>query len=401
MPLTDTAIKALQPREKSYKASDEKGLYLEVTPSGGRLWRYKYRTQDGREKKLSFGSYPEVGLKDARAKRDEAKRLLANGIDPAEKKRHDKHQAKIGAANTFKSVALAFIARNRSDGLADATVTKRKWLLKIVERKIGHRPIADIKPFEVLEAVRPFETAKNHEKAHRALQFIGQVFRFGVANLYLETDPTRDLRGALAKPKPKHFGAILEPEEAAKLLRAIDGYEGLPTTQIALKLSPHLFVRPGELRRAEWDEIDFEKAIWRIKAEKMKTREEHVVPMSTQVISLFKEAHAITGHGKYVFPSLRSAQSPMSENTVNAAIRRMGYTGDEMTAHVFRAMASTLLNQSDKNWSPDAVERALAHKDKDRVRAAYNRGTYWGERVEMAQWWSDYLDELKARVTVG
>lgn len=396
MPLTDTGIRALKPRDKPYKASDEKGLFLLITPTGGKLWKLKYRAIDGREKKLSLGAYPDVGLKEAREKRDDARRLIANGIDPGEKKKRDKHQAKIGASNTFKSVALAFIDRNRRDGLAEATIRKREWFLKIVERKLGHRPIAEIKAFEILEAVRPFEAAKNDEKAHRTLQFIGQVFRYGVANQYVDADPTRDLHGALAKRKPKNLAAILEPAKVGDLLRAIDGYQGQPTTQIALKLSPHLFVRPGELRRAEWDELDFDKAVWRIKPEKMKTRQEHAVPLSRQVLELFTEAKVLTGHGRYVFPSLQSAQQPMSENTINTAIRRLGFGKEEMTAHGFRAMASTLLNQSEKRWSPDAIERALAHKDKDPVRAAYNRGAYWDERVEMVQWWSDYLDELKA-----
>ncbi|MBD3761404.1 integrase arm-type DNA-binding domain-containing protein [Rhizorhabdus sp.] len=394
MPLTETAIKALKPRNKSYKATDEKGLYLLVTPSGGRLWKLKFRTLAGLEKKLSLGSYPDVSLKDARDSRDQARRVLASGTDPAEKKRRDKHAAKIGAANSFSAVAEAYIKKNRRDGLAEATIVKREWFLKLVERSLGHRPIAEIAPFEVLEAVRPFEAAKNNEKAHRTLQFIGQVFRYAVANQLAPSNPTRDLRGALANSRPKHLAAILDPKQAGELLRAIDGYEGHPVTRIALKLSALVFVRPGELRQAEWSEIDFEAAIWRIPAGKMKKRIEHVVPLSKQSVALFRDAQAITGGGRYVFPSMRTPLRPMSENTVNGALRRLGFTGDEMTAHGFRAMASTLLNESLK-WSSDAIERALAHKDKDTIRAAYHRGTHWAERVEMAQWWADHLEVLR------
>lgn len=394
MALSDSAIRALKPKDKAYKVTDEKGLYMLVTPAGGRLWKLKYRTDAGAEKKLSLGAYPEISLKEAREKRDEARSHLANGTDPADKKRRDRHIAKINAINTFSAVAKAYIEKNRRDGLADATIGKREWFLKLVERKIGQRPVAEIAPFEILESVRPYEAAKNDEKAHRTLQFIGQVFRFAVANQLAPGDPTRDLRGALASRKPKHLGAILEPKKAGELLRAIDGYEGTPLTCIALQLSALLFVRPGELRKAEWTEIDFEGAVWRIPAAKMKARMEHAVPLSRQAIAYFRDAQGLSGDGRYVFPSIRSPLQNMSENTVNGALRRLGYTGDEMTAHGFRAMASTLLNESGK-WSSDAIERALAHKDRDTVRAAYHRGAHWQERIDMAQWWADHLEVLR------
>lgn len=397
MSLTETAIRALKPREKSYKIADEKGLYLLVTPAGGRLWKLKFRASGGVEKKLSLGSYPELSLRDARDRRDDARKQLANGVDPAEQKRRDQRAAKISAANTFKSVAEAFIAKNVREGLAENTIIKRRWYVRLLDKALGNRPIADIEPFDILEAVRPFEAAKNDEKAHRTLQFVGSVYRFAVANQLAASDPTRDLRGALTRRKPKHLAAILEPKKVGELLRAIDGYEGqgLSITRIALRLSPLVFVRPGELRRAEWSEIDFEAAVWRIPAAKMKARIPHFVPLSIQAITLFKEAQALTGDWDYVFPSIRTPKNPMSENTVNAALRRLGFTGDEMTAHGFRSMASTLLNESGK-WSADAIERALAHQDKDSVRGAYHRGAHWQERVEMAQWWADYLDQLKA-----
>lgn len=394
MALTDSAIRALKPRDRAYKVSDEKGLYLQVTPAGGRLWRMKFRAPGGLEKKLSFGGYPEISLKEARELRDRARSLVASGVDPADKKRRDKRAAKVSAGNTFSAVATDYVAKNRRDGLSDATVIKREWFIRLVERSLGGRPISEIQPFEVLDAVRPFEAAKNDEKAHRTLQFIGQVFRYAVANQIATSDPTRDLRGALSNRRPKNLAAILVPKRVGELLRDIDGYEGLPLTKLALQLSPLVFVRPGELRRAEWGEIDLDAAVWRIPAEKMKARMEHAVPLSVQAVAILREAAGLTGDGRYVFPSIRSRFDPMSENTVNASLRRLGYTGEEMTAHGFRSTASTLLNESGK-WSPDAIERALAHKGKDLVRAAYHRGAHWQERVLMAQWWSDYLDRLR------
>lgn len=409
MAFSNITIRNAKPRATPYKLAVEKGLFLLVQPSGGMLWRMKYRFDgsdaDGNpkrlEKKLGLGVYPDVSLKDARDRRDDARRLLANGIDPAEQKRRDMQASKVRAGNTFSAVAEAYIAKNERDGLAANTLIKRRWFVRLLQKAIGNRPIMDIQPFDVLEAVRPYEAAKNDEKAHRTLQFVGSVYRYAIANQLAVSDPTRDLRGALAKRQPKHHAAILEPDRVGDLLRAMDGYEGqgLPVTRIALQLSPYVFVRPGELRRAEWCEIDLQAAVWRIPAAKMKGRQEHAVPLSRQAIALFEEARDLTGDGRYVFPSIRTHLKPMSENTVNAALRRLGYSKDEMTAHGFRAMASTLLNESGK-WSSDAIERALAHKDKDVVRAAYHRGVHWPERVAMAQWWSDHLDTLRDGATI-
>ncbi|WP_068073894.1 tyrosine-type recombinase/integrase [Novosphingobium lentum] len=402
MALNITTIRNAKPKAKPYKLTDEKGLFLLVQPSGGMLWRFKFRT-DGRdgagnpkkvEKKLGLGTFPDVGLKDARDLRDDARALLAKGIDPADKKRKDLHTAKVSAANSFASVAQAYIDKCKREGRAEATTTKQEWLLKLVDRAIGQRPIGEIEPFEMLEAVRKYETTGRTEAAHRALQFSSQVFRFAIANQFAASDPTRDLRGALTAHKAKHHAAILDPQKAGELLRAMDGYEGGPVTKSALQLSALLFVRPGELRQAEWCEIDTAAKVWRIPADKMKGRLEHVVPLSTQALAILDQMRGLTGDGRYVFPSIRTYARPMSENTVNAALRRLGYSGDEMTAHGFRAMASTLLNESGK-WSSDAIERALAHKDKDAVRAAYHRGAHWQERVEMAQWWADHLGTLR------
>jgi integrase len=407
MALTDTTIRNAKPKAKPYKLADEKGLFLLVQPSGGKLWRLKFRI-DGRdeagapkrvEKKVAFGAYPDVNLKEARRLRDEARASLATGVDPAEKKRRDAYTAKLSAANSFDAVARAYIEKCKREGHAEATTTKQEWLLKLLNRAIGHRPIAEIQPFEMLEAVRKHETTGRTEAAHRALQFASQVFRFAIANQLAASDPTRDLRGALTSHKSKHHAAILEPKKAGELLRAIDVYDGHPVTRYALQLAALVFVRPGELRHAEWSEFDAEAKVWRIPAAKMKARAEHVVPLSEQALDVLARVRDLTGDGQYVFPSIRTYLRPMSENTVNAALRRLGYASDEMSGHGFRAMASTLLNESGK-WSPDAIERSLAHKDKDAVRAAYHRGTHWQERVEMAQWWADHLDTLRTGATI-
>lgn len=398
MALTDIRIRNLKPRTKAYKVADEKGLYLLVSPSGGKLWRYKFRLH-GIEKKLAIGSYPDVSLVDARAKRDEARALAASGSDPAAAKRTLKVAAKLNAETTFFAVANEYIDKTEREGRADATVAKSRWVLDLLKPALGSRPVADIEPHELLGVLKKLEARGNLETAKRTRAFASRVFRYAVATARAKTDPAALLQGALTAPKRKHLAAIIEPKRVGELLRAIDGYEGQPATLIALKLSPHVFVRPGELRRAEWSEIDFDAAIWRIPAAKMKARQEHVVPLSRQAVALLEQARALTGDGKYVFPSLRTPREPMSENTINGALRRLGFSGDEMTAHGFRAMASTLLNESGK-WNPDAIERALAHKDNDQVRAAYHRGAHWAERVEMAQWWSDHLDTLRTGAVV-
>lgn len=402
MALSDTKIRALKSGPKPFKVADERGLFLHVQPGGGRLWRVKFRIDglDSKgkfkkvEKLLSLGAYPDVSLKRARELRDEARAKHAAGFDPAFEKQKAKAAARISAENSFSKVAEMLLEKQEREGLSEATLVKRRWFIKLIFPALGKRPISEIQPLDVLLALRPIEKRGRHESAKRALNFIGQVFRYAVASQMVSADPARDLRGALTTPKVKHHAAILDAERVGELLRAIDGYEGQPITRWALQLSALLFVRPGELRQAEWTEIDAMKAVWRIPALKMKGRVEHQVPLSVQALGILTEVRGLTGRGKYVFPSIRSPANPMSENTINAALRRLGYSGDEMTAHGFRSMASTLLNESGK-WHPDAIERALAHKDVDSVRAAYARGAFWRERIEMAQWWSDYLDDLK------
>jgi integrase len=393
MALTNMTIRNARAREKDYKLSDSGGLYLLVTPAGGKLWRLKFRV-DGREKKLSIGAYPEISLVDARKRRDEARELLAAGADPSREKQKAKHRAKVSAANTFGEIAQEWIDKRRREGMSESTASKSEYYIGRMGQVIERMPISEIGAPDLLAVLRRIEAKGNYETALRVLQLSGRVFRYAIATARLTSDPSRDLRGALTSPQPKHYGAIIEAKRAGELLRAIDGYEGQVLTKIAMQLSANVFVRPGELRHAEWSEIDLNAALWIIPADKMKMRKPHHVPLSRQSVDLFRQLHAITGPSGYVFPSIRTRTRPMSENTVNAGLRRLGFSGDEMTAHGFRAMASTLLNESGK-WNHDAIERALAHGDEDRVRAAYHRGAHWKERIAMAQWWSNYLDQLR------
>lgn len=396
MALSDMAIRKARPSEKPYKMADGGGLYLQVQPSGSKLWRQKYCI-NGAERKLSIGPYPDISLIEARKRRDDARALVAMGKDPSREKQREQLRARALAACTFSLVTAEYCDKRKRDGhrpWAPATAERSEYLLALIERSIGRFAVTDIEPIDVLEAVRKIERKGNLDSAKRALQLAGAVFRYAVATARLSADPTRDLRGALAAPKVTHYGAILEPEGVGQLLRAIDGYQGFGITKNALQIAPHVFVRPGELRHALWEEIDLDGALWVIPAEKMKMRKPHRVPLSRQSVELFRHLRAITGPAGYVFPSVRTRSRPMSENSLNAGLRRLGYTSEEMTGHGFRAMASTLLNESGK-WSSDAIERALAHGDSDKVRAAYHRGAHWKERVEMAQWWSDYLDELR------
>ena len=393
MALTDTAIRTAKARESQFKLHDDGGLFLIVRPSGGKLWRLKYRYQ-GKEQQLTIGRYPDVGLKEARAKRDEARKIIAGGGNPAFEKKRAAIAAAVSAANTFKAVADELIEKGEREGLNERTTTKSRWLLAKLGAALGQRPIAEIEAYELLDAVKRVEAAGRHETAVRMLSFAGRVFRYAVATTRAKRNVAADLQGALIAPKVKHHAAIIDPQGVGGLLRAIEGFDGHPTTQWALRLAPHVFVRPGELRMTEWSEIDLDGAVWRIPAARMKMGREHVVPLSKQAVAILKEAQALTGAGRLVFPSIRTHLRPMSENTLNAALRRLGYGADDMTSHGFRATASTLLNESGK-WNRDAIERALAHGDTDSVRAAYHRGAHWDERVKMAQWWSDYLDLLR------
>lgn len=396
MPLSDVAIRNAKPGPKPIKLADSGGLHLLVTPAGGKHWRLKYRV-DGKEKQLAIGPYPAITLSEARKRRDAARVMLEAGKDPSREKQRDKSRSRSEAENTFKAIAQEFCDKRKRDGTkgwAPSTASRSEYLLSLLMPSIGDMAISEIEAFDVLTALRRVEGKGKLESARRMQQLASAVFRYAVATARLRSDPTRDLKGALTAPTVTHYGAITDAKRVGELLRAIDGYEGQGLTKLALQLAPHVFVRPGELRHAEWAEIDLDGALWIIPEGKMKMRKPHQVPLSRQVVQVLNEVAVATGPTGYVFPSIRTRARPMSENTINAALRRMGYASDEMTAHGFRAMASTLLNESGK-WHPDAIERALAHADSDKVRAAYHRGAHWQERVNMAQWWSDHLDVLK------
>ena len=394
MPLTAAEIRALQPSENETKFYDSQGLYLLVSPNGSKHWKMRY-TFAGKERKLSFGRYPEVSLKDARKERDEARQLLASGADPSLAKKKAKIKATLATANTFHSLAEEYIdTKMVREGAAKATVDKARWFLSLLKPAIGNMPITEVDPQMLLAPLKKLEARGTLETAKKCRSFASRVFRYGIWTGRCTVDVARDLQGALTSPKAKNYAAILEPAEFGALLRAIEDFDGGAITKFALRLSPHIYVRPGELRHAEWEEFDFDEAIWRIPPGKMKSRKKHDVPLSRQAVAILRDLLNLTGPNGYVFPALHTSQRPMSENTVNAALRRMGFSKDEMTAHGFRATASSLLNESGK-WHPDAIERSLAHGESNAVRGAYHRGTHWNERVEMAQWWSDNLDQLR------
>lgn len=390
-PLTNTAIVNAKPRAKPYKLADGEGLFLFVTPAGGKLWRMKYRF-GGKEKLLSFGAYPIVSLADARRRKIDARRLLAEGTDPSAAKREEKIRSAVEAL-TFATVAEEWFAKWKAP-LAKVTVTHTRHRLdRFLFPDLGTCAIREIGPRQVLDALRKVEGDGHAHSARRALQTCGQVFRYAVASGYVDSDPTRDLRGVLTAETVTHQASITDPTEVAGLLRAIWDYRGAPTTAIALRLSAMFFVRPGELRHAEWAEVDLDAAEWRIAAAKMKMREKHIVPLARQAVELLQDLRKLTGSGRYLFPSERSTAYPMSENTITAALRRMGYSKDEMCAHGFRSMASTLLNE--QGWNRDAIERQLAHAERNSVRAAYNYAEFLPERRKMMQAYADHLDTLR------
>ncbi|MFD1157481.1 tyrosine-type recombinase/integrase [Roseovarius aestuarii] len=394
MPLNDAKLRNLKPKAKTDKVSDSGGLYIEVTPTGSRLWRLKYRFE-GREKRLSFGPYPAVLLADAREARDKAKAMLAKEIDPGAAKQAEKQARRAIAEHIFEKLADGFPEKGRQEGRAKATQTKNAWLLDMAKADFGNVAIIEIRPPMILDCLRKVEAKGNYETAQRLRAKISAVFRFAVASGVAEFDPAQALRDALIRPKPKSRAAIIEKTALGALLRAIDGFEGQVTTRIALQLQALLAQRPGELRRAEWTEIDFGNAVWTIPADRMKMRLPHSVPLPKQALAFLDDLRRINCNGSFLFPSLRSFHRPMSENTQNAALRRLGYSDEEMTAHGFRATFSTLANESNL-WHPDAIERALAHVESNQVRKAYDRGTHWEERVKLADWWARFLAKARA-----
>nr|MBA4769668.1 tyrosine-type recombinase/integrase [Sphingobium sp.] len=388
-----TTVTSARPREREYKLTDGAGLYLLVKPNGRKLWRLNY-TYLGKQRTLSFGAWPDVGLADARERRDEARKLIAAGLDPSHEAKLAEARAMLSEENSFKLVAEEWVAKQEREGMSEVTLSKIRWLLAKAYPRIGNRPVAKITAQEVLAVLRSIEATGRYESARRMRSVLSRVFRYAIATTRAEIDPARDLRGALTVPKAKHLAAITTPKGAGELMRAIEGYTGHAITLFGLRLSAHLFVRPGELRQAEWSEFDFDRSVWNIPEQKMKMRRPHRVPLSTQVTALFEQLWELTGTGRYCFPSFRSPRRPMSENTVNAALRALGFGQEEMTAHGFRAMAATLLNETGK-FNPDAIERQLAHMETNAIRRAYTRGEYWDERVRMMQYWSDQLDEMR------
>ena len=391
-PLTEAQIKNAKKRDKSYKLTDGDGLFLLISPNGKKNWRFKYR-YDGKENLMSFGSYPIVSLSDAREMRLTAKRQIVNGIDPAEVK---KAERMTGGApeNSFESVAREWHSKFKSTWTEGHAATILTRLEKNVFPWLGKKTINEIKAPEVLMALRRVESRGALESAHRIRTVCGQVFRYAVATGRAERDPTADLKGALPPTTKKHLAAITDPKEVKVLLNEIDAFEGSFIVKCALRLAPLVFVRPGELRKAEWAEFDLDAGVWNIPAERMKMNEPHLVPLSRQALEILKELHALTGQGRYLFHSIRSTARPMSDNTLNAALRRMGYEKDKMTAHGFRAMARTILDEV-LQVRPELIEHQLAHAVRDPLGRAYNRTKHLPERKKMMQTWADYLDVLK------
>jgi integrase len=390
--LSEAKIRASRPKERAYKVFDQRGLFMLVTPTGGRLWRFRYRL-GGVEKLLTLGAYPDVPLRRAREKREDARKLVADGIDPSAKRQAER----ATQVETFEAIAKEWLELQSKMLAAETMEILGTRLQSFLYPYVGSRPIASITAQELLAALRRIEARGKHETAHRVRSLAGRVFRYAVATGRAQHDVAADLKDALAPVKSRNFASVTEPARVGELLRAIDGYTGQPITAMALKLAPLVFVRPGELRGAEWAEFDLEGAEWRIPAARMKMGEQHIVPLSRQAVAILRELHILTGSGRYVFPSLLSAERPMSDNTINAALRRLGYTSDEQTGHGFRSMASTLLNE--QGFAPDVIELQLAHVERNKVRAAYNRAQRLTERRSMLQAWADLLEVLRTAGT--
>jgi integrase len=397
MPLTDTAVKQAKPKDKTYRLSDEKGMYLEVTPKGQKYWRMKYRIGK-QEKRLSIGVYPTVSLKKARQIREQARQHLIDGIDPSGLKQAKKLASESASENSFKVVALEWFAKQKPIWAENHWSKVERMMAKDLFPYLGTRPLNEITPPELLAVLRKIESRGALESAKRTKQIAGQIFRYGVATGRCERDASRDLTGALANPIKTHRAAITEPKEVGPLLNALDGYQGTAVVNAALKLAPLTFVRPGELRKAKWADIDLSTAEWRYFV--TKTKSEHIVPLSHQAVSILEDLLPLTRNSEYVFPSARTLNRPMSDNAVLSAMRRMGIGKEEMCGHGFRAMARTILDE-ELNFRSDWVEHQLAHAVKDVHGRAYNRTSHLPQRKKMMQAWADYLDNLKAQALSG
>ena len=391
MSLTDTAVRNAKPMDKPFKIADSRGLYVLISKAG-KYFRWDYRFA-GKRKTLALGVYPDISLKEAREKHEDMRRLLARDIDPMEFKKQKKLEVHAEVKNAFETVAREWFIKNKSVWTEKHAETIISRLQNNIFPWLGKCDISALTAPMLLEVLRRIEDRGAHETAHRVKQICGQVFRYAIATGRAERDPSFDLGGALTPTRSKSMATITDPEKIGTLMVAIDGYQGSIITRCALKLAPLTFVRPGELRHAEWSEINLDKAEWKIPAEKMKMRTTHIVPLSLQAITVLGEIKPLTGNSKYVFPSLRSGTRPMSNNTILAALRNMGYGKDEMTGHGFRAMASTILHE--QGWPSDIIERQLAHAERNNIKAAYNHAQHLPERRRMMQKWADYLDSLE------
>jgi integrase len=394
--LTDLKLRTAKPSEKIRKLSDGQGLQLWITPAGGKYWRLEYR-YGGKKKLLSVGPYPEVSAALARAKAAKARELLRDGLDPSEKKKEAKVAAAAAIEHSFGNLAKRLIEKKRRESRAEITLAKMEWILGKIQADLGHRPIQEISTPQIIAVLKREEEAGNLETARRMRTIIGEVFRYAMQHGLITSDPVQATRGAIARPQPRNHPAIVDQKEFAKLLSLIDDYASRnELCGSALQLMCLLYPRPGELRQADWSEFDLERAIWTIPASRMKMRRPHVKPLPSQAVAILRKLHQLTGPQGYVFPAMGRPNRPMSENTLNAALRRMGIGQDVHTAHGFRASASTMLNDSNL-FSIDAIERELAHQDEDAVRRAYRRGEAMAERVKMAQWWADYVTAMAAQ----
>jgi integrase len=397
MPLNATQLRNIKPTGKTQKLFDGKGMYLEVSPKGGTWWRLKYRI-NGKEKRYSLGVFPETSLKDARDQRHEARKLIAKGVDPCAVRKAEKASNQRRASNSFEVVAREWFERQSQDWAESYSSKVIRRLEMYVFPWLGSQPISAIKAPDLLAVIRRIEERGTRETARRTLFLCGQVLRYAVATARAEHDCSGDLKGAVSKPKPSHFAAVTDPAKVGEVLRALDGYQGTQVVQAALKFAPLVFVRPGELRQAEWKNIDLEAAEWRFNASK--TGQEHVVPLATQAVEILSELQPITGNGRYVFPSAtsRKGDRAMSDNAILSAMRRMGIEKDEMSGHGFRAMARTILDEV-LGFRPDFIEHQLAHAVRDPNGRAYNRTAHLPERRKMMQDWANYLDKLKAETS--
>lgn len=395
MKLSDITCRKAVAADVAFKLSDGGGLFLHVAPSGRKSWRLSFRLQ-GQQTEMTIGTYPDISLLEARDKRQAARRLIAKGLDPRTGARRARREGAGLLQLTFGDFADLYLSRQVQAGRATPTLVKARWIVEDLAADLREMHVADIKPRDVLRVLRAVEAKGNRETARRMRGILSAVFRLAVIEQAIETDPTAPLRGALLPPQTRHHSAVTNPAQFGALLRVIDGYEGQTSIKIALQLLALTFPRPGELRLTQWNEVQLNDRVWTIPAERTKLRREHRIPLSEQALAKFTELRTITGKGLLCFPSIRSASSPLSDGALNAALRAMGVDGATHVAHGFRSSASSLLNEHSA-FTPDVIERALAHGDPDTVRRAYNRAHYWEERVRMMQWWADYLDRLRAK----